>query len=132
MVRHTGVLAAMVSCATVLLLCACSSGPSTGIDSLAVGTGYDAANHSLSGQGTNFDPQQTVYVAFSAYSPTSRGTAEMYLLRNGAPEDTSPPITVPKGDHYYSEEVTLGPSGSVMIEVSYNGKVQQATQITVG
>lgn len=55
----------------------------------------------------------------------------MRLLRGGALEDASLPITVGQGDHSYDEQISLMAPGTVTVEVSYNGAVQQTTQITV-
>lgn len=105
------------------------SGQQTGIDSLAVGTGYHAGQ--VTGQASEFSAGQPAYVVFTTHAPKAGAFAVVRLLRGGAVEDTSLPIAVGSGDHTYSEQVSLMAPGTVTVEVSYNGTVQQTTQITI-
>jgi hypothetical protein len=123
--RSSMLLAGMVAVSVT----SCSSGPQTGIDSLAVGTGYHAGH--VTGKATEFTTGQPAYVVFTSHAPKPGATAVVRLLRGGALEDTSAPIAVGKGDHTYDEQISLMAPGTVTIEVSYNGAVQQTTQITV-
>jgi hypothetical protein len=124
---------ALVGATLAVALASCSSGPVTGIDSLVTSTNYDAAQHSALGQTTRFSAGETAYVIFTTHAPKPGAHAVITLLRDGAVEDTSLPITVAKGDHTYAQQINLGMvAGTVTIEASYNGAVQQTTQITVG
>jgi hypothetical protein len=113
-------------------LAACSSGPAEGIDNLTIGSGYDAVKQAVIGQGNSFSPAQDVYIAFATYSSAAHGVAEVSLLRSGNLEDMSPPISVAKGSHVYDEQVKLGRTGMVTVQVSFNGSIQQTAQIEVG
>lgn len=112
-----------------LSLASCSSGPQTGIDSLVVGTGYEAGQ--VTGQATKFTAGQIAYVVFTTHAPKPGAIAVVRLLRGAALEDTSLPITVGKGDHTYDEQISLMAPGTVTIEISYDGAVQQTAQIMV-
>jgi hypothetical protein len=124
---------ALAVAALAVALASCSSGPATGIDSIVMGTGYNATQHSALGQTTQFSPGQAAYVVFTTHAPHTGAVAVLRLLRDGQIEDTSLPITVAKGDQTYVQQITLGMvTGTVTIEASYNGVIQQTTQITVG
>jgi len=124
---------ALVGSALASTLAACSSGPATGIDSLVTGTGYSAAQHSALGQTARFSLGETAYVVFTTHAPNPGAVAVITLLRDGAVEDASLPLALAEGDHTYAQRITLGMvTGSITIEASYNGAVQQTTQITVG
>ena len=111
-------------------IASCSSQPGTGIDSLAVGTGYSGGQ--ATGQATQFAAGQLAYVVFTTYSPGKGAVAVVQLIRGGAVEDTSLPISVGQGRRTYGERVSLMTPGAVTVEVSYNGTVQQTTRIKVG
>lgn len=121
---------AVVVGAILLLLNTCS-GPAVGVDSLTVGTGYDSATSTVTGQATDFAADQEIYIVFTTHSPT-RAAAQVFLLRSGNLEDRSLPIAVAQGDHVYVQPVTLGQPGTVTINVSYKGIIQQTTQIKIG
>jgi hypothetical protein len=130
--RRNRLFAVLPALAALTQLAACSSGPGNGISGLVVGTGYSPSQHAATGLASDFSPGQSVYAVFTVQSPASGAVVEVTLLRNGSLEGTSLPIKASKGRAVYDEPVALGGPGTVMIDVSYNGAVQQTALVTVG
>lgn len=114
----------------VVVSMAGSSGPQEEVQSVLAGSGYDSAHQSVENPSTSFGVGQTVYVVFTVDTSAAHATAEMKILDDDVVEDTSLPVSLRKGTHPYEETIVLGGSGTVTIQVSYNGQVQAATQIT--
>jgi hypothetical protein len=127
---RVGASMAVVAGAILLLLKMCS-GPAVGVDSLTVGTGYDSATRTVTGQATDFAADQEIYIVFTTHSP-ERAVAQVFLLRSGNLEDRSLPVAVAKGDHVYVQPIMLGQPGTVTINVSYNGMIKETMQFKVG
>lgn len=121
----------VVAAGVILLVLNTCSAPAVGVDSLTVGTGYDSAASTLTGQATEFAADQEIYIVFTTHSP-SRAVAQVTLSRSGNLEDRSLPIKVAQGDHVYVQRVMLGQPGTVTIKVSYNSMIKQTMHIEVG
>lgn len=84
-------------------------------------TGFDQKSGVVQGQGDTFRTGETLYIVFTVKTDDEKAQVTLKVFQGKELEDTSLPVVIQKGEHIYSQTITLNSTGKNTVEIDYNG-----------